>query len=235
MEGYNGNGRGEVIYQSMNIIEVELLSDDLEKTFECYHQLLRFNVRKINSAEITFEAGSSVITFKKSLNEKPLYHFAFNIPCNKIDEALKWAESKVEVINTNDQSKIADFVNWNAKAFYFYDNNGNILEFIARYDLKYETEEPFTTTSIMCLSEVGIVSDECTKTCEELRSEFNLPFFRNASHPASGFAALGDDNGLFIVVQTNRKWYLTDISATKHWQRIIVEVNGSESELINYN
>lgn len=218
----------------MNIIEVELLSDDLQKTYKFYHQLLQFYVRTNNSDELTVEAGSSLIIFRKSLNERPRYHFAFNIPGNKINEALEWAQNKVDVITIIDHSKIVDFVNWNAKAFYFYDSNENILEFIARYDLNYETDEIFTASCIMSVSEIGIVSEDCTKTCEELRSKFSLPFFRNATHPASGFAALGDDHGLFIIVQTNRKWYLTDVPATKHWQRIVVEINGAQSELINY-
>ena len=32
------------------------------------------------------------------------------------------------------KEEIADFSSWNAKAFYFHDNNGNILELITHYD-----------------------------------------------------------------------------------------------------
>ena len=50
-------------------------------------------------------------------------------------EAFAWANKKVELIPITPTSNIADFKNWNAKAFYFYDNNQNIVEFIARFDL----------------------------------------------------------------------------------------------------
>jgi catechol-2,3-dioxygenase len=217
----------------MNIVEIELLSDDLENTFQFYHQLLQLNVRKKNSDELTFEAGSTLLSFKKSFNEKPQYHFAFNIPVNKIYEALEWVENKVDVITGDDHSKIIDFLNWNSKAFYFYDNNGNILEFIARYDLKFETDDAFTSNSIMSISEIGIVTDDVNATSEELKKQFNIDYFRTAN-PLNGFAPIGDDNGLFIVVETNRKWYLTDIPATKHWQRIKVIIAGNMVEVTNH-
>ena len=75
----------------------------------------------------------------------PFYHFAFNIPSNKFEEAFQWMQTRVDLLWLDDyKSYIADFTNWNAKSFYFTDPAGNILEFISRFDLDDIAAEPFS-------------------------------------------------------------------------------------------
>jgi hypothetical protein len=47
---------------------------------------------------------------------------------------------------------------------------------------------------------------------------------------------LGDDNGLFIIVETKRKWYPTEQQAEKHSTKIKIAIGGLTREiLINEN
>jgi hypothetical protein len=113
---------------------------------------------------------------------------------------------------------VANFESWNAKAIYFYDNNENILEFIARYDLDNATDILFDISSIQSISEIGIVADSPLILANKLVEENNLFFFAK-SLKSEQFVTLGDDNGLFIIVETKRNWYPTEQQAENILQK----------------
>jgi hypothetical protein len=46
------------------------------------------------------------------------------------------------------------------RSLLFYDNNGNVLEFIARYNLDTESDKKFDGNSIVSVSEIGLVSQK---------------------------------------------------------------------------
>jgi hypothetical protein len=118
-----------------------------------------------------------------------------------------------------DDSTIADFKNWNARAFYFYDNNQNIVEFISRYDIDNSTSKKFDGSSVASISEMGLVADNPRKLCERLMRDHSLELFWRQP-PADDFIAIGDDNGLFIVVKAKRNWYPTGQPAFKYWASV---------------
>ena len=111
----------------MDILEVELLSDDISKTELFYNEVLGLQTISKSESSVSFGTASTKLTFRLSENLNPVYHFAFDIPNNKLLEAFDWIEKKTEIMEVVPPDKIADFYNWNAKSFYFYDNNGNIL------------------------------------------------------------------------------------------------------------
>ena len=108
----------------MLIKEIKLLTNNLAETKFFYHQILGFPIIIEDKNFISFQAGFSLLTFQETKEKNPVYHFAFNIPCNKIEEALHWLELKTEIIKADGETEIVDFKNWNAKAVYFLDNNG---------------------------------------------------------------------------------------------------------------
>ncbi len=214
----------------MLIKEIKLLTNDRAAIKYFYHQLLDFPIASEDKAFISFQAGLSLLTFHEVKEEKPIYHFAFNIPCNKIEDALHWVEPKVEIMHADKKNKIVDFRNWNAKAVYFLDNCGNILELIARFDLENEDVDEFTSNSIVSISEIAIVTDNVLETANDLIPFFNINYFDKQS-PSEDFAALGDDHGLFILSKAGRNWFLTDLPSKKHWQKITIEINRKQKEI----
>ena len=213
----------------MNILEIEIQTDQLLETEKFYIELLGFQLVTKNDDSITFKTGHSKLTFIKSENVNPKYHFAFNIPNNKLEEAILWAKSRLRLIENDENGIIANFESWNANAIYFYDNNNNIVEFIARFDLENSTEKPFDISVIESISEIGIVTDKPLDLAETLIESYNLVYF-NKSTKSEKFAALGNDNGLFIIVETNRKWYPTEQKAKKYFSRIKIEVDSLVKE-----
>ncbi len=105
----------------MLIKEIKLLAHNKAATKYFYHQVLELPIAYADETIISFQAGTSILTFQEVKGKKAVYHFAFNIPCNKIKEALYWIKPKVEIIHADTENKIVDFKNWNAKAFYFLD------------------------------------------------------------------------------------------------------------------
>jgi len=125
---------------------------------------------------------------------------------------------------------MVDFKNWNAKAVYFFGNSRNILELIARFDLKNEDVKEFTSNSIITISEIAIVTDNVMETANDLIHSFNINYF-DKQPPSEDFTALGDDHGLFILSKTGRNWFLTDLPSKRYWQKITIEVEGKQEEI----
>ena len=209
----------------MNILELQLLSNDINQTQKFYHEILGMEILHAGESSIKISAGLSDLVFKKGNTEEPFYHFAFTIPANKFEEAHAWVNQRVQLLPVTATSTIADFRSWNAKAFYFYDNNQNIVEFIARFDLDNNSDKPFGGSSIFSISEIGIVVDNAKAHSEKMLEEYGLNFF-SRQPPQDDFVAIGDDHGLFIVVNDNRNWYPTQKPSEKHWAVIKFEQGG---------
>ena len=192
----------------MNILEVQILSADIKQTKQFYHDILGMDILFYDDNQLKLSAGLSTLIFKNASIPDARYHFAFNIPANQFNEACDWANAHLTLLSVKDDITIADFASWNAKAFYFYDNNQNIVEFIARFDLSNDSTKPFDGSSICSISEMGLVADNATLLCKQLMNDYNLNYFSKQASQED-FIALGDDNGLFIIVSEKRKWYPT--------------------------
>lgn len=214
----------------MDILEIEIQTDDLVETETFYSDILGLQLASKGQNSISFLAGQSTLTFIESVKLNPKYHFAFNIPHNKLDEAIIWTSAKLDLIKNAGNGIVANFESWNAKAIYFFDNNGNILEFIARFDLDNDSDKAFGISSIQSISEIGIVVDAPIKLADKLVEKNNLYFFAKSSK-SEKFVTLGNDNGLFIIVETNRKWYPTEQQAEKHYTKIKISTDGLTREI----
>lgn len=214
----------------MHILEIELLTGNLEETEHFYSNLAGLTTKQKDTTSISFMAGHSTLTFIRSGELNPRYHFAFNIPKNQVESAAAWVAERFELILGPDNETIADFISWNAKAVYFYDNNGNILELIARFDLDTASDRPFSASSILSISEIGIVTDAPMAFAKQLIEKENFSYF-SKSPVSESFVVLGDDNGLLIIVKNHRNWYPTQQKSQKQYTKIKLSRNGQQKEL----
>ena len=131
----------------MTIQELTLLTNNLSETKFFYENTIGFEKIDETKTSVSFAVGISKLIFELTEeHQNPKYHFAFNIPTNKLDDAINWTLQRTNLIET-ENSFITNFENWNAKAIYFFDNNKNILEFICRADLNNPTDKPFSAKS----------------------------------------------------------------------------------------
>lgn len=215
----------------MKIIEIELLSDTLSETENFYTKNLGVKVYAKSNSSLTFRLGFTKLIFRKSVNAKPVYHFALDVPNNRFEEAYKAIKQKVPLLPIKKGSDIADFSNWDAKSFYFIDNNGNIVEIITRYGNRAFSDEPFTANSYLSVSEIGIVTNDVPQLAATLRSEYGISAFHRQP-PGEKFTVCGDDDGLFILAEKGRDWYPTTVKAQSFHPRILFMDKGNLYHII---
>jgi len=198
----------------MLLKEISLQTKKLSALCDFYRGVLALPVVMHSSEKIIITAGQTKLSFEPANQAtEPFYHFAFNIPSGKIDEAAQWLHGKAELLWIDEyKSYIAEFTSWNARSVYFFDPAGNIVEFIARDDLRDHPSEPFSAAQIRSISEIGIVfpAEEFDERVKTFMQQFHLQYF-SKQPPMKHFRALGDDEGLFIVVPEQRNWYPTNI------------------------
>ena len=215
----------------MNIIELELLSDDLAETEKFYKKVLGLTASLQDKNIISFRIGYTELIFKKSDGKKPVYHFAIDVPNNRFEEARRYIKQHVQTIPVEGHTDVADFVNWDAKSFYFYDNNGNILECITRYANRAYDDEVFTVKSYISISEIGLVSNNVPELADTLAREHGVPVYKRQPR-SDAFTVSGDDEGLFILAAKGRGWYPTQVKAQSFSTRILFMQGGELEHII---
>ena len=219
----------------MRIKEIHLLTPRLEAIKTFYSQQLGLEIIRETQNSITFLSGSNSITFTKTDQKTYPYHFAFNIPSGSVRECYAFFHDKLDFIpnveDENLQPPVYDFSGWKAEALYFFDPDQNILEFIARNPIEQKLEGTFGFKDVLYISEMGIVNDGCFDYAKGIKEKYGLDDFIR-SKGRDDFYAMGDDEGLLILVKNDRIWYATDFPAKKQYSRIVFEHQGKTHEII---
>lgn len=216
--------------------EIRLKTKHLSELYEFYGDILELNTSYSDEKSITVIAGKTRLIFEDTIDSKnPFYHFAFNIPNNKFDEAMEWISNKTPLLWLEEYNGyIADFVNWKAKSFYFKDPAGNILEMITRFELGDNIDEAFSGRHIRNISEIGFVYevDNFDSNVQQLLTTYPLVYFKKQP-PLPHFRAIGDDEGLFIIVPKERTWFGTkDIQSDIFPMQIVFEIEKNSYSLV---
>ena len=190
----------------MKINELELLTPDLSGQQFFYGEVLQLPVSVGPTGNtIEIQAGETRLVFRQAPPKwTGVYHFAFNIPENQFEEGRNWIMERVGLASDESGRTEFHFDNWNADALYFYDQAGNILEFIARHTLQNASELPFSSHSLLCVSEIGVGTPDVPGLVEGLQAQHGLQPYGEPH--TDEFTAVGDENGLFIVVRPGRNW-----------------------------
>ncbi|MFS0839714.1 VOC family protein [Paenibacillus sp. 1P03SA] len=188
----------------MKILELTLYAANITELKQFYGERLGLPVTEENGDSFSFRAGITNVTFIRAAEAGDnFYHFAFNIPENKIEEAAGWLGERVELLS-REGTPIVHFESWNAHAVYFKDPAGNIVELIARHNLENTSQKPFSEEDIACVSEIGMPVDDVSAALLALKREAGLEAWMT---PGDTFAPVGDEQGLFIVVKKGRVWF----------------------------
>lgn len=153
------------------------------------------------------QAGWTILEFVPTDEQPLLYHFALNIPENQIAEAKSWLEARLPLMTHADGRTIFSSASWNADYLYFEDPAGNIVEFIARHALPNASSAPFSAQSLLCASEIGIVTTDVPAAVNQITDALGIQVYDRGD--GSSFTAVGDEHGLFIVVRQGRTWFPT--------------------------
>lgn len=194
----------------MKIQHLKLFCANLEQQKHFYTQKFNFELVHEDEGEFTLKTGDSELTFCENKMQNSYYHFAFNIPVPALDKAIEWVREKVDIL-TDAGVELHEFTDWKAKAFYFLDPACNIVEFIARDNLKKRFSGKFSEKSIMNISEVGLPVFQVSEAYKLLNKHSSIEKF---DCNESTFCACGDDEGLFIIVdKAEKNWFPSDSRA----------------------
>jgi hypothetical protein len=188
----------------MNITKLELLTVDLGAQKHFYENILELPVI-LTSSNLEVKAGQTKLIFIQAPTDfDGAYHFAFNIPENQFRAAKKWISERIPLMRDETGKDEFNSESWNSQSVYFKDAAGNVLEFIARHNLKSAVDGDFDGSQILNISEIGLPSENVIGLANELCTSLNLSVFNQ--QPNETFTPVGDDNGLFILPIKNRIW-----------------------------
>jgi len=211
----------------MKIKELKIYTRNISKQTDFYANKMGLKIWGRSEYKVSFQVGKSMLTLIENEQFKP-YHFAINIPSNQIVEGLEWLKTRTTILKDG-INEIHHFDFWNAKAIYFYDEDKNIVEFIGRKNLGYERDQDFSANSLIEISEIGIPVNNIEATYTTLKETTNIELFDGGFEK---FCAIGDETGLFICIDKNKKdWYPTGEKAYFSEFEIRLEEKEREFEL----
>jgi len=214
----------------MNITRLELLASNLSLQEEFYANILELATKR-SSVGLEVKAGKTDLLFIQAPADfDGAYHFAFNIPENQFHAAKSWISARIPLLHEESGKDEFHSESWNSDSVYFKDAAGNVLEFIARHNLKNAVEGDFDGEQILNISEIGLPSEDVIGFANELGVKLGLPVFNQ--EPNETFTPLGDDNGLFILPIRNRIWIPNSgVPARLLPVRVTGNANGREWEV----
>jgi hypothetical protein len=192
------------------LVALDLLTAARLADMERFYRSLGLPVAMPSRERLTVSAGGTEITFRPVPADggQPFYHFAFNIPENKIVDALEWQKARGPLLpipernrDPNMPPEVVDYSHWNAHSIFFLDPGGNVVEYIARHDLKNARSGAFGPRDILYASEIAFVVDDVVRTAATLQGVARVRQYRGGGPQ---FTALGDEEGLLLVMQRGR-------------------------------
>lgn len=196
----------------MEVISLELNTFNLEEQKKFYNNLLGFKLVGEQVDTFTIQAGESKLIFKQS-NSKTFYHFAFLIPTGALKSAITFLEQKNITLLPHKGSKIIEFND--GQAIYFYDCDGNIVEFIQRPTLPVLVDNHFKIDSVIKINEIGLPVKNPQKMAHLIMHKTGIKALA-AHNFKENFCWVGDYNGAIIVVKQGRNWLPTERAAVSN-------------------
>lgn len=193
----------------MRFVEVQLFCEDLAAQHHFYTRVLGLPQVFADESAFAVQAGYTRLGFRQKPGVAP-YHFAFNIPAGQEEEARQWLARRTDLLSFQGQ-QVIDFSAWGAYAMYFRDPMGNIVELIARRPLGLAPKRPFGPAAMAGVSELGMAVHDIAPVFRRLRQHYGLSQFDGNMDT---FCAVGDHEGLFIVVdQAQKEWFPAGVPA----------------------
>jgi catechol 2,3-dioxygenase-like lactoylglutathione lyase family enzyme len=173
-----------------------------------YGERLGLPVLRETADSFTLEAGGTELEFARTAGTEPVYHFAFSVPENRFAEAKAWLKARTPLVTREGGSDEYHFAHWDAHAAYFRDPAGNIGEFIAHHSRGNASNAAFGPGSIEHVVEIGLVVPDVAAAAGFLHDNAGVkPFGGKEVAAGAEFAAIGDTDGMFIVVKDGRPWF----------------------------
>lgn len=217
----------------MEIRKLKLYSKNIKKQLSFYKEVLGFEATYLAENKITVTTGTTQLIFEEDQKSNFIYHFAFLIPNQKIEQAIDFLEKKGIQLLKRKEEKIIYFgtkENHTGRAIYFFDEDGNIAEFIERASLNHIAEQDFNIHQVIKLNEIGMPVDDPMEISRQLINQYKISLI-DLHHLNDTFCWVGDYHGVFIVVKNGRNWLPTQLSAFSNDFEVEFEAAGKNCRM----
>ncbi len=154
------------------------------------------------------------------------YHFALLVPGDRFDASVAWAKERVELLG-----EAFDFEDWDARAVYFHDPAGSIVELIAHHGLEENGRSAgFASEELVGFSELGLVGDQ-----QLLLGEIEaagLELWDGTIEEPGRLAFVGERGRTFILAPPGRGWLPTGRPAEPHPVEARVDLDGGYARVV---
>ncbi|MCE0458709.1 hypothetical protein [Curtobacterium flaccumfaciens] len=200
----------------MDIRQVQLATRSLADTARFWERL-GCSVEIVDTT-VRIVVGSTLLVFRELPEMTGALHLAITIPTGTFDAAKAWIAGLTTVLGTDDQDEFEGPPNWNSRSVYFEGPDQQLLELIERRDLEPGARrvgvgdgtsagtDSDAGVPLVSVSEVGVPVPDVLGAVESLRRAGLEPY---ANPPGESFAAVGDVDGLVILVSPDRRWFPT--------------------------
>jgi len=206
-----------------------------------YRDVIGLRILDDQKDRLVISAGKTTLTFTPGTVSDPFYHFAFNIPENKIVSALNWQKERTPLLpiperlrDSNYPADVVNYSHWNAHSVFFLDPAGNVVEYIARHDLKNPAPGGFSSRDLLYISEIGLIVDDVPSTASVVKKVAGVDQYRGGDE---NFMALGDEEGLLLIMKRGRILNFNPSSDSKAARvfQTAVRVRGSEKSTYDFD
>lgn len=187
----------------MDIRQAQLATRSLDDTARFWERLGCPVDRADGVVEVV--VGSTRLLFRELPGMTGALHLAITIPAGTFAAAAEWiAEIATVLVDADGRDEFEGPPNWNSRSVYFEGPDQQLLELIERRDLA--AAAPASAVPLLSVSEVGIAVPDVLGAVGTLRRAGLEPYANPADE---GFAAVGDVDGLVILVSPERRWFPT--------------------------
>jgi hypothetical protein len=146
----------------------------------------------------------------------PFYHFALLAPGDRFGGLLDWVRGRVDLLpDPETGEEVFDFESWDARACYFHDPAGNIVELIAHRGIgESGAKGPFSGDELLGFSELGLVGD-IPAMARELKA-LGLRLWSGTVDEPGRLAFVGEQARTLILAPPGRGWLPTGRPAEPH-------------------
>jgi len=174
-----------------------------------YGEVLGLATARPDGSRVAIEVGKSTLELRAASGE-PFYHVALLVPGDRFDPALAWCRERVGLLrDSGTGQEVFDFTGWDARALYFHDPAGTIVELIAHRGVgETRLTGPFSPRELLGVSEVGIVCDP-PSLAAALERELALAVWDGTVTGQGRLAFIGERARTLILCRAGRPWLPT--------------------------
>ena len=201
--------------------ELAVAAARLEAVAGFYEQALGFAVER-HDDRVAIPVGGDVLELVATGDgTDPFHHFALLVPGDRFDAARGWLGERAETLARDGGETVFAFDFWDARAVYFHDPAGNIVELIAHAGTAERSGAAgdFSAAELAGLSEVGIVVDDTAAAVAALERDVGLELW---SGSAAQLAFVGAKAHTLILAPPGRGWLPTGRPAEAHAATVTV-------------